>query len=149
MSALRMRATAASTSAGSSISPRVIATPRLAPVTTSIPCSKTRPVIEVRTRSARSMAASSSVSPSHRMTNSSPPMRATMSPGRVAETRRRPMLVINASPFSCPRLSLMSFNLSTSKKMTETVEVVDRARSIASESLRMNNVRLGRPVNAS
>ena len=60
------------------------ATPMLTESSTSTPCTMMRPLSEWRMRSARSSAVCSSMPPSHSTTNSSPPMRATTSEGRVA-----------------------------------------------------------------
>ena len=99
VSALRSNVTAASFGDSSANKAGVaIAMPMDALVNISMPCKMTWPVIAWRTRSATSIATCSSPSPSHNTTNSSPPMRATMSDGRVALTNRLAMVLSNWSP---------------------------------------------------
>ena len=121
----------------------------LAPVSISIPCSTTCPVMEVRTRSATSSATCSSRTPSHSTTNSSPEMRATVSLGLVADARRRAMDTINWSPTAWPMVSFTCFSLSRSMKRTATFAPVVPARSRASVVLRRNSTLFGSPVSAS
>ena len=121
----------------------------LAPVSISIPCRTTCPVIAVRTRSATSRATCSSRTPSHSTTNSSPEMRATVSLGRVAEASLREIETINWSPTAWPIVSLTCFSLSRSMKRTATFAPVVPARSSASVVLRRNRTLFGSPVSAS
>ena len=150
VSALFNSVTAASFGACSASSAGVAsAIPMLALVNISIPCKITCPVIAWRTRSATSIATCSSPRPSHNTTNSSPPMRATMSDGRVALANRLAMVFSNWSPTLWPMLSLTSFSLSKSTNNTPTPRFNVMLRSSASLSLRKNNTRFGKPVSAS
>ena len=150
VSALRRSVTAASAGDSSASSAGVLmAIPMLPLVKISTPCKMTWPVMPWRTRSATSMAMCSSPRPSHSTTNSSPPMRATKSLGRVALTNRLAMEFNNWSPTLWPMLSFTSFNLSKSTNITDTPRLVVTLRSRASDSLRKNNTRFGNPVSAS
>ena len=74
------------------------------------------------TRSAIAIASSSSARRSIRIPNSSPPKRATMSPGRRCARRRGATARSSASPAWWPRLSLISLKWSRSRKRIPTGE---------------------------
>ena len=150
VSALRSSSTAASALPTPSTScDDMIATPMLTESSTSTPFSITRPLSAWRTRSARSSEVCSSIVPSHSTTNSSPPMRATTSAGRVACSTRWATCTRRASPTSCPTVSLTSFNRSTSTNSIATLWRVPRMWSSASAAVRSSISRLGSPVSGS
>ena len=98
------------------------------------------------TRSAIATASSSSARRSTRMPNSSPPKRATMSPGRRCARSRGATARSRSSPAWWPRLSLISLKWSRSRKRIPTgePETVPRFSASPSESTKLS--RLGRPV---
>ena len=101
------------------------------------------------TRSAMARAWASSAMPSHRMVNSSPPKRATVSPGRMTSWRRLPRATSSRSPASWPSESLMNLNRSRSRNSTATAERLRWVLARAWAILSRKNTRLGRPVRAS
>ena len=91
------------------------------------------------TRSAIATASSSSARRSTRMPNSSPPKRATMSPGRRWARRRGATARSSSSPAWWPRLSLISLKWSRSRKriptgVPETVARFERLRQRVDEA---------------
>ena len=72
------------------------------------------------TRSATAIASCSSLMSSHRIANSSPPKRATVSWRRSEWRRRSATATISLSPAGWPRLSLMTLKRSRSRKSTAT-----------------------------
>ena len=97
-------------------------------------------------RSAIATASSSSASRSTRMPNSSPPKRATMSPGRRWARSRGATARSSSSPAWWPMLSLISLKLSRSRKRIPTgePETVLRLSESPSESTKLS--RFGKPV---
>ena len=83
------------------------------------------------------------------MPNSSPPKRATRSPGRRWERRRGATARSRASPAWWPMLSLISLKWSRSRKRIPTGEPEAVARLSASLSASMKLSRLGSPVRES
>ena len=69
-------------------------------------------------RSAIRRASSASATGSRMIPNSSPPKRATVSPGRRPPTSRWPTAASSRSPTAWPTLSLMTLNRSRSSRMT-------------------------------
>ncbi len=86
-----------------------------------------------------------SSSSSHRMTNSSPPKRATVSPGRSASRSRCASATSSRSPALWPRLSFTTLKWSRSQNSTATVRLLRRLRASASSSRSRNSVRFGQP----
>ena len=84
-----------------------------------------------------------------RIPNSSPPKRATMSPGRRWARSRGATARSSSSPAWWPRLSLISLKWSRSRKRIPTGEPETVARSSASLSESTKLSRLGRPVSES
>ena len=144
---------AASASRTSSAAPLVAplnATPRLTVAKkSSSPSSENGRISSRRTRSVSFIAVCSSATPSNRITNSSPPKRATESEARTACVRRAPICCSSQSPLSCPRLSLTTLKRSTSMNTTATRAPLRRPRVSACSSRSLNSVRLGRPVSGS
>ena len=68
---------------------------------------------------------------SHRIVNSSPPNRATVSPGRITASSVRATATSSSSPASWPRLSLMFLKRSRSRNATPTLDFVRWQRAIA------------------
>ncbi len=83
------------------------------------------------------------------MPNSSPPKRATMSPGRRWARRRGATACSSSSPAWWPMLSLITLKWSRSRKRTPTGEPEAMLRRSASRSESMKLSRLGRPVRES
>ncbi len=87
-------------------------------VNTSCPCrSNGRPSSSLM-RSAMRVASLGDSMASARMANSSPPSRATVSPGRRKERKRRAMEISSRSPTAWPRLSLTFLKRSRSRNST-------------------------------
>ena len=97
----------------------------------------------IRRRSDRLMIRSS------RITNSSPPKRAIVSPGRTAPVRRSAAATSSSSPARWPSESLMTLKSSMSANRTARRVLVSRRRSSASASVRSKSARLGSPVSGS
>ena len=125
------------------------AIPMLTLRSTSTPLSISFPLSAWLTRSATSTEVCSSMPPSHITTNSSPPMRAMTSAGRVAEASRLAIDASNKSPTSWPALSLTSLSRSRSTNNTAICWSWYRPRLSASASVRSNSMRLGSPVSGS
>src|SRR5918999_1137207 len=94
-----------------------------------------------RTRPATSSASSRPISSSSRIANSSPPNRATVSPGRTDARRRSPTCTNNASPAPCPRVSLIDLKSSTSSRSIARGVAARASRSSACPSRSLNSVR--------
>ena len=102
------------------------------------------------TRSATATASSSSNRSSHRITNSSPPNRASVSCRRSEWPTRSATATSSSSPSPWPRLSLITLKRSRSRNSTATERVGPRpSRSSASFRLLRYSRRLGRPVSGS
>src|SRR6266540_3454923 len=106
-------------------------------------------VTTLATRSAMVRAWVSSAIPSHRMVNSSPPKRATTSPGRTTSCRRLPSAISSRLPASWPSESLMNLKRSRSQNSTATAALERWLRASAMVAWSRKNSRLGRPVRAS
>ena len=101
------------------------------------------------TRSARRTAGSGPSTSSHRMTNSSPPNRLTVSPGRSWCCSRSATSTSRRSPAECPRESLTTLKWSRSQNRTPTPRPRRRLRARARSSRSSSRVRLGSPVSGS
>ena len=128
---------------------RATAIPMLALMKCSTPSIENGWAKAAATRSAIATASSSSARRSTRIPNSSPPKRATMSPGRRWARRRGATARSSSSPAWWPRLSLISLKWSRSRKRIPTgePETVARFSASASESTKLS--RLGSPVSES
>ena len=106
-------------------------------------------------RSATAIASSRSSMSSSRIVNSSPPRRATVSPGRTAVLRAELSSTRRRSPTLWPRLSLTSLKRSTSRNTTANMPLwwpramAPCRRASAACRRSMKRARLGRPVRAS
>ena len=101
------------------------------------------------TLSATWLASSGELRPSRMITNSSPPNRESVSPGRTARRRRSATTRSNSSPTWWPRLSLTTLNRSTSPKSTATRPPVRSACSSAWSRWSRRRRRLASPVRGS
>ena len=119
----------------------------LAVTKTSLPETSNGAARALVMRSARPSASSSSTTASAMITNSSPPKRATVSPGRSTARSRPAAAHSRVSPAACPRLSLTILKWSRSTKSTATPLRVRCARATSSRST--SSVRLGSPVSGS
>jgi hypothetical protein len=145
-----MAASAFSTSdSGRARPPDASAMPTLMVTNTSASPSANGAVATCATRSAIASACASSAMPSQRMVNSSPPKRATVSPGRMTSWSRLPSATSSRSPALWPRESLMNLNRSRSRNSTATEERLRWVRASASPIRSRKNTRFGRPVSAS
>ncbi len=101
--------------------------------------------------SATRVASVTSPSRSRTTPNSSPPRRATVSPGRTQSLSRRLMAMSSWSPARCPRLSLTRLKRSKSRKSTANLRSRPERRARSRRRLRcsMKVERFGRPVSSS
>ena len=81
--------------------------------------------------------------------NSSPPNRATVSPGRADALSRSPTTTSSWSPTGWPRLSFTTLKSSRSRNSTATGPSSRSARSSAWETRSRNSARLANPVSES
>src|SRR5262252_9399845 len=81
-------------------------------------------------RSATPMASASQLMSSSRTVNSSPPRRASVSPGRRQRSSRRAIPTSSSSPAWCPRLSLIDLNRSRSRYSTANSELPSAAGAV-------------------
>ena len=124
-----------------------MATPMLAEMLASSLASRKGSANRRRIRSATASASVLRPSPSHSTANSSPPMRATVSPGRTLADSRTATAASSSSPARWPRLSLRSLKPSRSTKIRVTGSSGRSWRALS--SLRVNTARPGRPVSGS
>src|SRR5581483_658521 len=101
------------------------------------------------TRPAARPAAAASGSPSSTATNSSPPMRASVSLGRSAARNRSATATSSRSPAPWPSESLTALNRSRSKKRTPTCPRSRTARARTSRRRSARRSRLASPVSPS
>ena len=103
----------------------------------------------VRTRSAAARASVVRTMSPITTTNSSPPRRATVSPGLTVWSSRRAASRSRSSPAPCPSESLTTLNRSRSRNNTPTIRSwrADRCRASCRRS--RSSARLGSPVSSS
>ena len=83
------------------------------------------------------------------MTNSSPPIRATVSPALTTPCRRLPTSASTRSPTAWPRVSLIALKPSRSRKQTARIRRRRRFWAMAWRSRSVSRVRFGSPVSGS
>ncbi|MEZ5133686.1 MAG: hypothetical protein R2699_01140 [Acidimicrobiales bacterium] len=125
------------------------AMPRLAPTWISASSMAKAPESASMTRSAIATASARPWRSSQSTTNSSPPKRAMVSPGRSACRRRSVISTSSRSPTSWPRLSLTILKWSRSQNSTAVRLRCRRARARACSSRVSSSVRFGSPVSGS
>ena len=91
----------------------------------------------------------SGVAPGSTMPNSSPPSRATVSPGRTAAVRRSATMRRNSSPLRWPSVSFTSLNRSRSTTTSATSVPSRPAEASAADTRSACRERLGKPVKVS
>ena len=138
------------TSSGRSYSGELIAIPMLADDATSCPEILQGCCSVLTIREATVLANPRSLTSSNRIVNSSPPSRATMSPGRTQASSRRAVMLSNRSPLLCPIPSLTTLRRSMSTNSTAYALSWSRpARPMARWTISVKKVRFGSPVSPS
>jgi hypothetical protein len=108
--------------------------------------------IDACSRRAATSASSLPLQARSRMANSSPPIRASMSPDRNAATMRRATVMISSSPAIEPMLSLMRLKRvrsTTSKAKLAPVAATSSSSPIAASTASVKATLFGRPVRLS
>ncbi len=123
--------------------------PMLARVNTWRPATGKGTSSAARTRLATAVAWAEPSRSSSSTPNSSPPSRATVSPGRTQRPSRAPTAARSRSPAAWPRLSLTTLKSSRSMNKTPVRSPVRRARSRAWSTRSLNSRRLASPVSGS
>jgi len=123
--------------------------PTLASMSKDIPSIRIGSATAARSRAATSRAAAASLTEGSSTANSSPPSRATMSPGRTLWVSRWATNWSSRSPTGCPRVSLTSLKRSRSSSRNPTVAPVRAAWASASLVRRISSLRFDRPVSSS
>ncbi len=128
--------------------PVTVAMPMLI-VTVTGPAGSCTGASTVRTIRSHRSPTSSTETKSVQSTNSSPPIRASVSLERRMTASRRANCWSSLSPASCPNRSLTSLNRSRSQKNTATVPPERWARASASPMWSLSSRRLASPVSGS